>query len=528
MNSDFTFGLKTYRSFFQQEVARIPFSKGGVVALVGPNNAGKSVLIRSIYELKNVLAVYVGSGGWKQNGAEEWEDSGRGSTFQFPGTSDPLDLVPAKLLAQQKKIEFEIATSNWSCRIALQGEQLYEVGQIIRPSSTEAFGQEVAEVRSIAQILSRAIYIGPYRNISNQAAQGQGTHYDLPIGEDFVRAWREHKTGSGRQSKVAVLDTQKEIAELLGFDSLEINSSSDDKTLSLTIDGTMALSLADVGAGVAQLIFTVISVANRKPSVILIDEPELHLHPAMQAKFVETLSKYSEFGVVFATHSIGLARQVASKILVVSRDNKSGKSSVRTLEGTANAAQLLGEMSYSQFSALGGSHLLLVEGTTEVKTMRVLLRKLGIDGHVMIIPLGGTSLIGSGRADELQEFKRIGADVFVLIDSERGSEDEPLTKERGGFQDTCSRIFGAERVFLTKRRATENYLSDRAIKAVKSEKYRALTSFEKLDSCDPKWAKNENWRIAEEMELDEIEGTDLGKFLIGLKDSVHKSKLTPG
>lgn len=528
MNSDFTFGLKTYRSFFEQAVARIPFSKGGVVALVGPNNAGKSVLIRSIYELKNVLAGYVGSGGWKQNGAEEWEDSGRGSIFPFPGISDPLDLVPAKLLAQQKKIEFEIATSNWSCRIALQNDQLNEVVQIIRPSSAEAFGQEAVEVRSIAQILSRAIYIGPYRNISNQAAQGQGTHYDLPIGEDFVRAWREHKTGAGRQSKIAVLDTQKEIAELLGFDSLEINSSSDDKTLSLTIDGTMALSLADVGAGVAQLIFTVISVANRKPSVILIDEPELHLHPAMQAKFVETLSKYSEFGVVFATHSIGLARQVASQILVVSRDKKSGKSSVRPLEGVANAAQLLGEMSYSQFSALGGSHLLLVEGTTEVKTMRVLLRKLGIDGQVMIIPLGGTSLIGSGRADELQEFKRIGADVFVLIDSERGSEDEPLTKERGGFQDTCARIFGAERVFLTKRRATENYLSDRAIKTVKSEKYRALTGYEKLDACDPKWAKNENWRIAEEMEFDEIEGTDLGKFLIGLKDSVHKSKLPAG
>ena len=298
MNSDFTFGLKTYRSFFQQEVARIPFSKGGVVALVGPNNAGKSALIRSIYELKHVLAGHVGSGGWKQNGADEWEDGPRNVGFQFPGTSDPLDLVPAKLLAQQKKVEFEIETSNWSCRIALQGEQLFEFAQIIRPSSTEAFGQEATEVLSTAQILSRAIYIGPYRNISNQAAQGQGTHYDLPIGENFVRAWREHKTGSGRQSKVAVLDTQKEIAELLGFDNLEINASSDDKTLSLTIDGTMALLLADVGAGVAQLIFTVISVANRKPSVILIDEPELHLRklcitPCKGCKKSELAIKYA-------------------------------------------------------------------------------------------------------------------------------------------------------------------------------------------------------------------------------------------
>ena len=270
MNSDFTFGLKTYRSFFQQEVARIPFSKGGVVALVGPNNAGKSALMRSIYELKNAFEMYVGSGGWEQNGAGEFEDGSRTIGFQFPGTSDPLDLVPAKLLAQQRKVEFEIVTSNWSCIVALQGEQLQDLAQVIRPSSTDALVQEVGEVREIAQILSRAIYIGPYRNISNQVDHGRGTHYDLSIGEDFVRAWRELKTGAGRQSKIAVLDTQKEIAELLGFDSLEINSSSDDKTLSLTIDGNLALSLADVGAGVAQLIFTVISVANRKPSVIQI------------------------------------------------------------------------------------------------------------------------------------------------------------------------------------------------------------------------------------------------------------------
>ena len=43
MTTDFTFGLKTYRSFFQQEAARIPFSKDSIVALVGPNNAGKSI-----------------------------------------------------------------------------------------------------------------------------------------------------------------------------------------------------------------------------------------------------------------------------------------------------------------------------------------------------------------------------------------------------------------------------------------------------------------------------------------------------
>ena len=160
-----------------------------------------------------------------------------------------------------------------------------------------------------------------------------------------------------------------------------------------------------------------------------------------------------------------------------------------------------------------------------MRTFRTLLRKLGIDTDVLIVPLGGSSLIGANRDSEMSEFQRVGAEVFVLIDSERSSEDEPLTKERGGFKDTCLKLFGAERVFLTERRATENYLSDRAIKIVKSEKYRALARYEKLDSVDPVWAKNENWRIADEMSFDEIKDTDLGRFLAQIQTAVHKSKL---
>jgi ABC-type branched-subunit amino acid transport system ATPase component len=526
MTEDFKFGLTTYRSFYQQQTTWIPFKKGGVTALVGPNNAGKSSLLRSIYELRANLANYVG--------ALPWQPETLGKSFTPTQTvgnvltaiPDPLDLVPAKLLQHSKAIAIDISNSAWNYQLVLSGAQLEAMQQTLThgPEITEINAQQ--RLREIAILLSRSLYIGPYRNITNQANQGGATYYDLPIGESFIAQWRELKTGASRPAKIAILDTQRAIAELLGYQSLEINASHDGKTLNLVFDGDLVLSLADVGAGIAQLIFAIVTAANRRPSIIIIDEPELHLHPTMQAKFVEALARYAEHGVIFATHSIGLARQVATQIFTVTRDKNTGKSSISEFESVRNSAQLLGEMSYSQFSAVGGQFLLLVEGTTEVRTFRVLLRKLGIDADVLIVPLGGSSLIGAKRDSEMAEFQRIGADVFVLIDSERTAAGKPLVADREGFRVTCEKLFHPERVLLTQRRATENYMTDRAIKIVKSDKYRALTEYEELASVDPVWAKNENWKIADEMQFDEIKDTDLGQFLLSLQTEVLKSKQT--
>ena len=59
-------------------------------------------------------------------------------------------------------------------------------------------------------------------------------------------------------------------------------------------------------------------------------------------------------------------------------------------------------------------------------------------------------------------------------------------------------------------------LSDAAVKKVKGAKYRALSQFEKLTDVVPSWSKSENWRIAREMDLDEIRGTDLLHYLESL------------
>lgn len=46
------------------------------------------------------------------------------------------------------------------------------------------------------------------------------------------------------------------------------------------------------------------TVAMKSPKLLLIDEPESHLHPSLQAKFLTAMTSYADYGVFFATHSL--------------------------------------------------------------------------------------------------------------------------------------------------------------------------------------------------------------------------------
>jgi hypothetical protein len=129
--------------------------------------------------------------------------------------------------------------------------------------------------------------------------------------------------------------------------------------------------------------------------------------------------------------------------------------------------------------------------------------------------LGGKALINGAREQELREVTRISPNVFALIDSERNACNAPLERERTDFVQACNNA-GLRGCHVLERRATENYFTEAAVKAIKGNNYRALTHFEKLGMQSPSWTKDENWRIARAMKVEELENTDLGRFLRSL------------
>jgi energy-coupling factor transporter ATP-binding protein EcfA2 len=277
-----------------------------------------------------------------------------------------------------------------------------------------------------------------------------------------------------------------------------------------------SFGLSELGAGLAHFIVVLANVATKKPTYILIDEPELGLHPSLQLDFLTTLASYApEGGVFFATHSIGLARAAAQQVLAVDK-HSTFESRIRPLEAMPRLSEFLGELSFGGYREIGFDTVLLVEGPTDVLAIQQLLRLYSKDHRVLLIHMGGNSLINGSQATEiqLQEVKRIAERAFALIDSEKDGPNDPLPQNRREFVEVCAKT-GVECRVL-ERRATESYWTDRAVQTRKGPGGHALAPFENLKSSPHAWAKSDNWLIAREMTKEEVDQTDLGELMAAL------------
>ena len=530
--------IKNYRCFTDAYPARFTID-GGMVALLGPNNSGKSALLKFFQEFKDLWGGIYGMLA---------PSNSKLSHFSPTHTNDPNEIfndennrniritieVPEREIHNSNpktgeyanKLEITIKKNQgpqqpgFSIDLFIQDNHLPIVttqpdGIIVTTNNRPI---NVRHFLNFIDIARQSLYIGPFRNA---ITTGTGNHFELAVGETFIQQWSEWQHGQEKEKNRAVASVINTIKSIMGFSDLSIMGAMNNKTLQLTIDGHV-YKLNEVGSGLAQMIIVLGSALIRKPTLLLIDEPELGLHPRLQLDFVTALAKFSSYGIMFATHSVGLARSAAERIYAVKRVNR--ESIVTPFESTPSPLELLGELSFSTAHDMGAEALLLVEGTHDVKVMQQLLRKYGKDHRVVIIPLGGSAMARGGVETELAEFRRVHSNIYAVVDSERPGEGQPADANRQAFQKACAEL--GYKALLTERRATENYFSDSAIKATLGEKYRALQPYELLRNAQPSWAKHDNWRIAQAMTRAEIDATDIGQFLAGIEVAKPEGKAT--
>ncbi len=302
---------------------------------------------------------------------------------------------------------------------------------------------------------------------------------------------------------------QQELARIFGFQHLDINPSEDGQTLQVFVDGK-SFRLSELGAGLSHFVIVLVNVLVRRPSLLLIDEPELNLHATLQLDFLTTLGRHVDVGVLFATHSLGLARTAAEHVLIVNQKAEAGQRQVQPYEGSPGLAALAGQLGFDSRPEVGYDRVLLVEGRSEVRALMQLLRLYGKEHRVALVPLGGGEFFGADIDVELRELMRLG-NVHYLIDSEREAENAKPSTKHEAFTSACIRL-GIPGLMLG-RRAFENYLPQRALdRAFGAGRVQALLPYE-ARSQGSGWRKTQNWRAAAEMVRQDLEGTDLGQLL---------------
>lgn len=532
--------LKNYRCFSDSEPAKFSLDKG-FISFVGANNSGKSTILKFFYEFRDIFRIlsHHRNLGTFQNAL----------IGQFPQFEKPSSIAHSdELFCNTNNRDIEICFKFINAKTIEKDETPFlSQMNIIIPRGTQCqFGIELysnegkvevtnedtlqyngtklcignkpiiemSESLQLLKILANTLYIGAFRNIINLVVSDTSNpkYFDIDVGIAFVQAWRNFKMGTMNKDNEDAYKVTKDIEHIFDFSNLEINPSASVDTLKLLINGK-SYFLSEVGSGITQFILVLANAAMKKPSYILIDEPELNLHPSLQLDFLTTLGSYASEGVLFATHSIGLARSSADKIYSIHLIDGE-KRKISEFEATQNLVEFLGELNFSGYRELGFDKILLVEGPTDVKTIQQFLRCYKIDHKIVILPLGGKSQINGSFRPELEEIKRISENIYVLIDSERTASGEELQDRLKEFIKVCEQA--GVKCHVLERRAIENYFTERAVKKAKGDKYHALGPYDSRDKFSPGVSKNENWIIAREMNFKELEASDLGDFLNSL------------
>lgn len=512
--------LSNYRCFPPGRDACLTFGPG-FTAIVGQNNAGKSSLLRFFWEYRQLWEWLSAKNNLINMGQFGW-----GGT---QGTTDP-DEVFSNLNSEDLQVKFALkdlapdpeaypAPDALIINIARNTPGQAGLTWILggyRAKKISWEGTDTLEVRGrryaiqpyaeLFRALASSVYIGPFRNALNAAG---ARHYDIEIGHDFISSWSRFKSGVSKAENRAAIKLTEELRRIFGFQSLEINPTNEGTTMQVNVDG-QPYRLEELGAGLAQFLITLAFVAVQNPPYVFIDEPELNLHPSLQLDFLTTLASFAEGGVVFGTHSLGLARAANGGLYSVRR-HAPGVSELHEFEATPDLAELLGELSFSGYQDLGSSRVLLVEGKHEVLAFQRILRLYGKEHEVAIVSLAGTNLINADSSAELEELRKLSTDIWVIIDSERQKAGEPLAAPREAFVQNCERL--GFQICVLERRAFENYLTEDAVSAVKGDSISSVGSYETLKEAGYPWAKAENWRIAGHLRRSDLDETDLGLFL---------------
>jgi len=257
------------------------------------------------------------------------------------------------------------------------------------------------------------------------------------------------------------------IRSLLGLDDLTIEVPHTKGEMVLEMHGNR-LPLESFGTGIHELVILCSALEICENHIVCIEEPELHLHPELQRKFLKFIGQTSNTYLITTHSNVFLEHNENVNVYHVRHNGHC--TTVTHVDTTERTYQVLDDLSYKASDLLQTNGVVWVEGPSDRiyinKWLSLLSPDLMEGIHYCIMFYGGRLVSHLSMAIEPEA---VAKDLIPLLKINRNAiivMDRDRLKPSQGLSETKKRIESETKkgnCWITEGREIENYLSARAL-----------------------------------------------------------------
>jgi putative ATP-dependent endonuclease of OLD family len=270
---------------------------------------------------------------------------------------------------------------------------------------------------------------------------------------------------------------QETVSALLGVRVDAFKSKSSESTNQMSAEIDIDDFLVEVnGSGIKEALRLLLDVEFENPDILLVEEPEIHLHPALETSMMRYLKNRSRNCQVFiTTHSTNfLDTAEMNNVYLVTKEDSTEIRQIDIGEAEARIPQELGIRLSSLFMF---DRLVFVEGISDEEAIREWASTLNFNlsqKNVGFIRMGGARNFAHFATEETLDFlAKRQVKMLFLIDRDEKEDSEVLKMQEMLGENAKLKVLS--------KRELENYLiSPKAIKSFLDYKHKQCNSTHKL------------------------------------------------